>query len=399
MGFTYNFSDGRWYADDVVDLNDNTVNNFMQYGQPFSPYESGFNHTVANDHYTNTPTVVISQESVMNNGYGRGVSARGFPVVNNLLGSEVRTSGDTALSDGSYSFDDLESLGIVSASDRTIRGHLYADDVTIRGVQPVNDSGNIPAYDAAYVHGTIGFALMGDTTFEVENSRIVGVNARIGALDDNFDFTSDTIPGNLNGLVQILMGPDYVPNGAQLNIEYRGDGRFEVIGVDNNHCFKSDTPIQMWPLDPSIKPRGDGTYDEQLVLSKVWEKPICDIHVGDLVISYDDKGRIKPGPVTRTMTNTATHLLDFWNTGVPPGHAYYCADGKFKDQHVPLMDILRTDGAIMRADGTMIRSTTNCKVGSMGDMMIHAARARWVMDRVGGREGALWHAGYPARWP
>ena len=31
------------------------------------------------------------------------------------------------------------------------------------------------------------------------------------------------------------------------------------------------------------------------------------------------------------------------------------------------------DGAIMRADGTMIRAATNCKVGSMGDMMIHAS--------------------------
>lgn len=142
---------------------------------------------------------------------------------------------------------------------------------------------------------------------------------------------------------------------------------------DPTFCFKSDTLIQMWPLDPSIKPRIDGTYDEKLVLSEVWEKPICEIRVGDLVVSYDDKGRIKPGPVTRTMTNTATHLLDFWNTGVTPGHAYYCADGKFKDQHVPLMDILRTDGAIMRADGTMIRAATNCKVGSMGDMMINAS--------------------------
>lgn len=143
--------------------------------------------------------------------------------------------------------------------------------------------------------------------------------------------------------------------------------------VGNDHCFLADATVQMWPVDKTIKPSVDGIYDEQHVLSKVWVKPISDILVGDLVVSYDDKGRIKPAPVTRTMTNTATHLLDFWNTGVTPGHAYYCADGKFKDQHVPLMDILRTDGAIMLADGTMIRAATNCKVGSMGDMMIHAS--------------------------
>jgi len=146
-----------------------------------------------------------------------------------------------------------------------------------------------------------------------------------------------------------------------------------VFSRPDQHCFLAETPIQMWPLDPSIKPRADGSYDEQLVLSKVWEKPISDICAGDLVVSYDNNGRIKPGAVTRTMTNAATHLLDFWNTGVTPGHAYYCADGKFKGQHVPLMDILRTDGAIMRADGTVIRAATNCEVGSMGDLMIHVS--------------------------
>ena len=147
-----------------------------------------------------------------------------------------------------------------------------------------------------------------------------------------------------------------------------------------NHCFLADTSIQMWPLEPSIKLRADGSYDEQLVLSKVYEKPICEIRVGDLVVSYDEAGRLKPSPVTRTMTNTATHILDFWGAGVTPGHAYYCADGKFKDQHVPLMDILRTDGAVMRTDGTKVRAATNCKVGSMGDMMIQAAATMQKTD-------------------
>jgi hypothetical protein len=175
----------------------------------------------------------------------------------------------------------------------------------------------------------------------------------------------DFMPGI--GTLDVGFVPDYVPtapiNGHVVN----------TANIAPQHCFTSDTPIQMWPLDPSIKPRADGTYDEQLVLSRAWEKPISEISVGDLVISYDDKGRIKPGPVTRTMQNRATHILDFWNTGVTPGHAYYCADGKFKDQHVPLMDILRTDSAIMRADGTTIRAATDCEVGSMGDMIIHAA--------------------------
>ena len=104
--------------------------------------------------------------------------------------------------------------------------------------------------------------------------------------------------------------------------------------------------------------RADGSYDQDLVLSKVWYKQQDRIAAGDLVVSYDKQGRLQPGPVTRTMQNNATHILDFWGTGVTPGHAYYCADGKFKGQHVPLMDILR--------------AATNCDVGSIGDRTIHA---------------------------
>lgn len=148
-------------------------------------------------------------------------------------------------------------------------------------------------------------------------------------------------------------------------------------GFQIDFCFLGDTSISMWPLDPSTKARADGTYDEELVLSKVWKKPISEIKVGDIVVSYDDKGRIAPSPVTRTMQNNATHILDFWDTGVTPGHAYLCGDGKLKGQHVPLMDILRTDGAIVRDDGTLLRAATNYEVGSLGDRMIHAtARVR-----------------------
>lgn len=159
---------------------------------------------------------------------------------------------------------------------------------------------------------------------------------------------------------------------AQLSTIDLPESIFAPTALDPiSDCFLYDTTVQMWPLDPSIKPRMDGSYDEELVLSNAWEKPIGEIAVDDLVLSYDDKGRIKPGPVTRTMTNTATHILDFWGTGVTPGHAYYCADGEFKGQHVPLMDVLRTDGAIMRADGTLIRAATGCEVGSIGDQMLH----------------------------
>lgn len=206
------------------------------------------------------------------------------------------------------------------------------------------------------------------------------------------EFTDDVVlipvPGSniayeVNGAIVEIRPNGLLVNGIHVGLNQTfeidpGTGQVIVTDVSqnilgNDHCFKSDTPIHMWPLDPSIKPLADGSYDEELVQSKVWTKPISEICVGDLVVSYDDEGHIKPGSVTRTMTNTATHLLDFWGTGVTPGHAYYCADGEFKSQHVPLVDILRTDGAIMRSDGTMVRASTNCEVGSIGDMMIHAS--------------------------
>ena len=79
----------------------------------------------------------------------------------------------------------------------------------------------------------------------------------------------------------------------------------------NNHCFLHDSSVRMWPLDLSIEPRLDGGYDEELVLSKVWYKPIGEIEVGDLVVSHDKQGRLQPDRATRTVTNIATHILDF----------------------------------------------------------------------------------------
>lgn len=88
-------------------------------------------------------------------------------------------------------------------------------------------------------------------------------------------------------------------------------------------------------------------------------------------MAYDKQGRLQPDRGMRTMQNNVTHILNFWGTGVTPGHACYCADGPLKGEHAPIIDILRTDTAMMRTDGTMFRAATNCEVGSTGDRMIH----------------------------
>ena len=238
--------------------------------------------------------------------------------------------------------------------------------------------------DGAFVWGNTAAGFRGTIT-TLENGNIY-VDGQFRPFTEQFDYTANTwnpvleaarlagriVAGPGTPYDIAFVGEDGLLISGEFHLhEFSAFGTYNMWSVDDQ-CFKSDTPIQMWPLDPSIKPRADGGYDEQLVLSKVWEKQISDIQVGDLVTSYDDNGRLQPGQVVRTMQNQSTHILDFWGTGVTPGHAYYCADGVFKGKHVPLMDILRTDGAIMRADGSFVRATTNCEVGSPDDRVIVA---------------------------
>ncbi len=122
--------------------------------------------------------------------------------------------------------------------------------------------------------------------------------------------------------------------------------------VPEDYCFLAGTQISMW----------DGS-----------KKPIEEIQPDDIVTSYDENGNLVPGRVKRTKTNRAKHILDFHGLMVTPGHAFYCADGKFKGQHVPVLDILRSDGAIQKEDGTIIRAATNCRVGSLEDQFV------WVL--------------------
>lgn len=43
---------------------------------------------------------------------------------------------------------------------------------------------------------------------------------------------------------------------------------------------------------------------------------------------------------------------------------------KRPELQLPIIDILRSDGALMKQDGTIIRAATGCEVGSEGDQLI-----------------------------
>lgn len=124
------------------------------------------------------------------------------------------------------------------------------------------------------------------------------------------------------------------------------EGEAQILDQDNSFCFLAGTQVDMW----------DGT-----------KKPIEKITDEDIVLSHDKSGNPVPGRVRRTFQNTSKYILDFHGTMVTPGHAYYCAEGPYKGKHVPLIDILRTDGAVQKADGTIIRASTGGVVGKVED--------------------------------
>lgn len=109
-------------------------------------------------------------------------------------------------------------------------------------------------------------------------------------------------------------------------------------------------------------------------------KSIESILTGDLVLSYDASGNLAPGRVTRTFRNEVSHLLDVHGLKVTPGHATLCGEGMFKGRHVPIIDILLSDGALVQADGTLVRMAINAPVGSVADALVKLSVAATPED-------------------
>lgn len=148
------------------------------------------------------------------------------------------------------------------------------------------------------------------------------------------------------------LGVNWNPNAFfELEGNYPGYLGGYIGPLQRVKCFLSGTPISMF----------DGST-----------KPIENIAANDTVLSYDKNGDLTPGRVVRTFQNTVKQILDVHGLMVTPGHVTLCGDGTFKGQHVAMLDILRSDGALVLEDGSMVRAATGCAVGSEGDRMITA---------------------------
>ncbi len=133
------------------------------------------------------------------------------------------------------------------------------------------------------------------------------------------------------------------------------------IAMQSDACFLGETRISMW---------GGG------------EKRIDQIKPGDLVISYDANGALVPGRVTRTFVKNAKLILDVHGLMMTPGHVTLCGDGRFAGRHVPIIDILRSDGALVTKSGELIRAATGEKVGSFEDGFVEAVTVSHDADGV-----------------
>ena len=237
MSWSYHSAGKVWRCTKYSDLQYAEINNFAEYGQPVSPYQPGYDHS----HVPDFGNIVIemSQAEVMNRGYGRNITALDFPLVNHFLDNGVMM-GDTSympqfVERGADAI--LSAVGVIPRSppgrhrlgslisrraarnqDRFINTNLYGS-----GSYGIT-AGGISAGDAAYIHGTVSFALKRNTVFVV-TSTARRVEAEIGAGDDNWDFSSSTINPVVNATVATLFGPDHYNLTGPIQILFRGTGK------------------------------------------------------------------------------------------------------------------------------------------------------------------------------
>lgn len=206
----------KWKCNYYFELNYVAIDSLAEYGQPVSPYQRGFDPDYVPD-FKNI-VVEMPQTQVMTNGYGQTIDANSFAIVRRFLEGAIKIPPRT------YTFQDLVDRGFATDKDRRIKDSLYR---IVGGLRP----GTIGAYDAAYVHGTVGFALMSGTRFiDTATERVV--DAEIGALDDNWDFQSFTIPKWVNDTVKSRLGPPHYNLEAPIRIKFTGPGKRSKVSND-----------------------------------------------------------------------------------------------------------------------------------------------------------------------
>lgn len=408
----------------INDLTLTNVTNLFNTGNPLVP--SAITHAGA-------ATVEIPLASLFQHGGGRYVNLGDFGLVQDLV------NGTLQIPAGTYTIQQLindPNIGPINISFVTQQAFLdqYSSDYVERAYLFNTQEYVLDQSSTVEIDGNGGFNFL---TYEIR------IDRENGSMVEDFDFEGGYTSWLFNNLVG---APQIESDIAQsVTFEYVGVGNLDFgytnadyqawlantpvtqraseanplgtlpffspgtalrdivdelvnVGILPASCFGAGTPIDMWPLDPPLKPGPDGTYDQDKVRAGIWEKPIEEITASDVVVSFDDKtGNLVPGTVTRTMTNNSKIILDFHGTFVTPGHVYWCAGGKYEGKYAPLIDILRDDGVIQHQDGTLIRASTGCEVGTTEDEEFHvfklykdAQGSERVRDKTKLRYGTRW---------
>ena len=232
-----------WVASRFSDIDGNSINNLAEFGEPFDP-------NVPNSGYIDETTIPIdfkkiavelSQQEVMTSGYGANVTALDFPIVEKFL------SFGNLLPFGEFTFADLVRRGFASEgppSDRFTTKSLY------RAIPYAILTGNELKLDAAYVHGSVSFALMNPgpktkgTRF-INSSTVRRVEAEIGAGKDNWDFNSSNVWRLVNASVAVLIGPTHYNLEEPIIFYFTGPGKRSVAECNVYGVSLGSIPIEL----------------------------------------------------------------------------------------------------------------------------------------------------------
>ncbi len=153
--------------------------------------------------------------------------------------------------------------------------------------------------------------------------------------------------------------------------------------AESNECFLAGTPISLCEKSVRLADINSNSANKEFA------KPIEKIKVGEYVISYNDYDEPVCGKVVRTFQKKVSHILDVHGLKVTPGHVTLCGDGPFANRHVPIIDILLSDSALVKEDGSLVRMAIDKPVGSIEDQFVEVAYALTAEDA---RNGIL-HSG------
>jgi hypothetical protein len=218
------------------------------------------------------------------------------------------------------------------------------------------------------------------THYSPDGNTIVNITTDIHILEPGAVQRQIVVIDGQYHIITFGMGTGFFPGlneSAFLGEVVWGAADKQIVGELIAYALRNNLPVPTGAVTTAAECFLSGT---PILLADESAKAIESIIPGDLVLSYDSSGTLVPSRVTRTFRNEVSHLLDVHGLKVTPGHATLCGEGMFKGRHVPIIDILLSDGALVQADGTLVRMAINAPVGSVADALVKLSVAATPED-------------------